>query len=79
MATKKIGLMALCAGMLAAAGCTGTDAAWSRNALRNSALNELMPVPVRVEAHEGVADAAALGKVRVERAQVPGARAETAD
>ena len=67
------------AAMLAAAGCTGTDAACSRNALRNSALNELMPVPVRVEAHEGCASAAAVGKVRVERAQVPGARAETAD
>ena len=43
------------------------------------ALDELMPVPVKVEARVGVADAAAIGRVKVVVAPVPGARAETAD
>ena len=43
------------------------------------ALDELMPVPVKVEAAGGMACSSVTGKVSVTVAPVPGARKETAD
>ena len=62
------------AAFLAAGGCARVP-----ERAASAALDELMPVPVKVEAREGCADAAAIGKVKVVKAAVPGARAETAD
>ena len=62
------------AAFLAAGGCTRAP-----ERAASAALDELMPVPVKVEAREGCADAAAIGRVKVVKAAVPGARAETAD
>ena len=62
------------AAFLAAGGC-----ARAPERAASAALDELMPVPVKVEAREGCADAAAIGRVKVVQAAVPGARAETAD
>ena len=56
------------------AGCACAAACVPEDALR-----ELMPVPVKVTPLGGVADAAAIGRVHVVTAPVPGARAETAD
>ena len=46
---------------------------------RAGALDELMPVPVKVEAAGGMACSSVTGKVSVTVAPVPGARKETAD
>ena len=73
------------AALLAAGGCSDVNVAAgscgsnSQPSTLNSQLSNLMPVPVKVEAREGCADAAAIGKVKVVKAAVPGARAETAD